>query len=291
MTTEDFIKHVKRMASIPTSQITYASQDFMDLLNGEMQTYILPWIDALKEEFFLWDDDQAFSEGAKYRIHTRAVGCTLRDVKVISGGIEVGLDRVDLDAKEKRYSGYYVRGQHIHVIEPITNPDTVRLIYMIRPNRNVLSTRATTIASKTASTITLTTTPSNFGTPITFDIVRGKEPFDFPEKGIDRAGTLSGGVITVTDGNGTTDFSVGDYVCLAQETPVVQLPEPAAWLLVQQVVLRCLEGLGDVEGVQLAALARGKMEKDVAKLLTNRVKGDPQKIVVSPSHPIWRQDF
>ena len=290
MTTEEFIRNVRRQASIPISQVTFQTTDFIEMMNAEMQTFLLPWIDRIREEFFLQNDDQVYSVGGKYRIHYRASGCTLRDVKLVIDGAEFSPNQVAFDNSEDRYAGYYIRGQHVHIIEPISAPNLVRLVYMVRPNRNVVAGAATTIASKTATTITLASTPSVFSSPIAFDVIRNKEPYDFPDKGFDRAGTLAAGVITVTDGNGTTDFSTGDIVALAGQSPVVMLPEPAALLLAQQVALRCLEALGDADGVQLALQSRGTMAKEVAHLLSNRVKGDPKQIVTHPSNPLWRAD-
>lgn len=287
MTTEDFIKAVRRQASIPVSQITFENSDFIDMAGGEMQTYLLPFIDRVNEEFFLADDDQTFVAGSKYRIHRRAAGCVLRDVKLVFGGKETSPHRVSYDENEKRNFGYFIRGQYVHFVGIVTAPETVRLVYIMRPNKLVLATSATTIVSKTATTVTLTSTPSNFATPSTYDIIRSKEPFDFCEKGYDRAGSIAANVLTFSDGLGTDDFSVGDYVAMAGESPVVQLPEPAAWLLAQQVALRCLEALGDGDGMTAAMSTRMAMEANVKQLMTQRVKGDPQTIV-GADNPLWR---
>lgn len=286
MTTEQLIAIVRRQASIPISQVTYLDSDIIDTANGEMQTYILPFMDRIKSDFFLWNDDYSYMPASRYRIHTRAVGATLRDVKLVTGGKEQSLDQVPYDGNEGYFSGYYIRGQYVHLIEPVTTPEVVRLVYIVNPNKQVLAAAATNIASKTDSTITLVTTPSGFGSPLTFDVIHGKEPFDFVHHGFDRVGTLAAGVITYTDGLGTLDMAAGDYVTLPGQTPVVMLPEPVAWLLAQQTAIRCLEGLGDSDGMQAASQVAQTMTRNITNLLTGRVKGDP-KVVIASSNPLW----
>src|SRR6266498_423595 len=285
MTSNEFIEIVRQQASIPVSQVTFLDVDILRTADGEMQTFMLPFMDRIKSEFFLWNDDQYYLAGARYRVHSRAVGATLRDVKLLIGDAtdyrEVSLDRVPYDGNEEYVSGYYMRGQYVRLIEPLTPPYAVRLVYVVRPNRLVTLAEATTIVSKDSINLTLAGTPSGFKDPITFDIVHGREPFDFCHNGFDRVGILNAGVISVTDGLGTLDFAVGDYVALKGESPVVMLPEPAAWLLAQQVAVRCLEAMGDSEGMVNAAQVEAGMIENVTHLLSNRVKGDPP-VIVSP---------
>lgn len=287
MTSAEFIANVKRAASVPTAQATFQESDFLATANLEMQTYLFPLLASLREEFFLHDMDFAYVDGGRYRIPPRAMGGKLRDVKILVDGREKALPRVPLDNLDLAAYGFYIRGTHVHVIKMSTVPTLVRLVYSAQPNPLVSTTRATTVASSTASTITLASTPSVFGTPLKFDILKGSEPYEFLDEGLDRQGTLAAGVITITDGLGVPDdLEVGDYIALRYESPVIQYPLPVASLLVQRVAAKCLEHLGDLEGAQVAFTVLQGMEKEILRFMSNRSESDAPVII--PTNPLFR---
>lgn len=71
----------------------------------------------------------------------------------------------------------------------------------------------------------------------------------------------------------------GDYVSLAGETIIPQIPDELHSMLAQRVACRCLEALGDREGLGAANAKLAEMESKTAILINNRVEGSPQKVV------------
>jgi hypothetical protein len=71
----------------------------------------------------------------------------------------------------------------------------------------------------------------------------------------------------------------GDYVTLAGETIIPQIPDELHSMLAQRVACRCLEALGDREGLAAANAKLVEMETKTATLINDRVEGSPQKVV------------
>lgn len=71
----------------------------------------------------------------------------------------------------------------------------------------------------------------------------------------------------------------GDYIALAGETIIPQIPDELHSMLAQRVACRCLEALGDREGLAAANAKLVEMETKTAILINDRVEGSPQKVV------------
>lgn len=74
-------------------------------------------------------------------------------------------------------------------------------------------------------------------------------------------------------------LAVGDQIALAGETIVPQVPADLHSLLAQRVTARCLEALGDTQGLSSANAKLSEMEQKSGALLQSRVEGAPKKIV------------
>lgn len=89
---------------------------------------------------------------------------------------------------------------------------------------------------------------------------------------------------TVSLPQGGTNFLpmylyVGDVLALQEETIIPQIPVELHSMLSQRVVMRCLEALGDTQGLQNAAAKLQEMEFKTGAMLDDRVEGAPEKIV------------
>jgi hypothetical protein len=81
----------------------------------------------------------------------------------------------------------------------------------------------------------------------------------------------------------TTDLPdglmVGDYVCLAGETVVPQVPVDVIPLLEQSVVCKVLESIGDVDGLKMANARLEKLEARLLTIIDNRIESPGKKVV------------
>lgn len=70
----------------------------------------------------------------------------------------------------------------------------------------------------------------------------------------------------------------GDVYALAEETIIPQTPVELQSMLAQRVAIRCLESLGDAQGLQAAVLKLQEMESKSGSILQDRVEGASLKV-------------
>jgi hypothetical protein len=148
-----------------------------------------------------------------------------------------------------------------------------------------------------ANQVEVSLIPSDFGTAATFsqtvDLNRNIPGFESLK--MDIQGDFNINTLIITFPSLTTlpdQLSVGDWVCLAGETVNPQLPVELHPILAQRVAVKLLEGMGDSNNLQLAQGKLKEAEAAVLGLISNRVEGEPQKIV-NPFSPLrvfpWRR--
>lgn len=92
----------------------------------------------------------------------------------------------------------------------------------------------------------------------------------------------SEGTVTIPRG-----MLAGDIIGLAETTIIPQIPSELHPMLAQGAAMRCLEALGDTQGLQNAAAKLADMEQKTATLIENRVESSPLKVV--PRHSLLRR--
>ncbi len=95
---------------------------------------------------------------------------------------------------------------------------------------------------------------------------------------------ISEGTITIP-----SKLIVGDVIALPEETTIPQIPVELHSMLAQRAAMRCLEALGDSQGLQNAAAKLADMENKTGMIIDNRVESSPQKI--RPRHTPIRRVF
>lgn len=75
------------------------------------------------------------------------------------------------------------------------------------------------------------------------------------------------------------ELVIGDYIALAEECIIPNIPTDLHSMLAQRIACRCLEALGDAAGLQAANAKLAEMEIKTGQLIDNRVEGAPLKVV------------
>lgn len=101
------------------------------------------------------------------------------------------------------------------------------------------------------------------------------------------AGGVSGSTINFSSGTVPQDLIVGDYVCVANECIIPQLPPDIHNGLAERAGARVLAAMGDVSGLQIASAKIEEIDKNQGTLLDNRVDGSPRKIIAKNSLLHW----
>lgn len=294
-TTDDIIKSVKRRAFIPTSQSTFTNADFLAFMNEEMNMGVVPAVLRTHEDYFLVTDLIPLEDNtSKYSIPYRSIGNKLREVALIdTGGNLYEMTRIgvgDLPFYQGpttygRIYSYYIANNQICLAPEnvkITTGYSLRVSYYIRPNSLVLLEQVAPIVSinRTTGIITVSNLPSTFNTLMTYDFVQVKSPHKCLSIEIAASSVNSSLKELTFDVNDIpSDLAVGDHICLATESAIPQVPSDLHVMLAHRVAARCLEALGDAEGLAAANQKLGELEQQTQTLIDNRVEDAPQKVV------------
>lgn len=300
LTSTKLIKSIKRRAMIPSDQNTFTDEDFLEMLNEEIQYFGIPHLLRTHEEYLLTSQDFTLDGSQKYEIPYRALGNKLRELSYVVTDSETGtlssgdqiyeLSRISLEDlpdynnfSTSRYTqAFYIENNNVVLLGEIpTAGAALRMHFYLRPNTFVLAERAGVVQNidRTTGVITLESFPDAFASVPQMDFVKHQSPniiLDFDKQPT----SVDSSTRTVTFA--TTDIpdtlQVGDYLNVAQETIVPQLPVELHAILAQRVAVAALESLGDQEGLAAAQRRLEMMEKSSNDIIDNRVEGAPEKI-------------
>ena len=274
---------MKRRGLLPSTNSAFSTSDYLKVLDEELQTFIVPLLMEVREEYLVSYEDVALDSSNSYYMPERSVVGGLRDVMLSDGaGGYQTLSRYEPDqisafpTSAGNASGFYVEGNSI-ILVPAQASGTLRMKYYERPNRIVATTAVSEVASVLGNVVTMTSTlPSTFLTTVTYDVIKGKPGFDTLGKNFTASAVGSN---TVTFGSTPpSDIAAGDFVCLSQESPIPQIPVELHSLLAQRVAATVLAALGDDKSERAFNIAKD-MEQRARKLLSPRVQGANRYIV------------
>lgn len=277
---------LKRRGMLPSSSDTLADSDFLEFGTEELRTYVMDLLVNSNEEYAVKRHAVTVTANtAEYFVPPRATAGALRSVELLVDDEYVPLDRIEPDranlygSSTGEPTAYYLEGNYVVMVPTPSASGTARFKYYQRPNRLVATSEAGQVQSINTGTNTVTLTdsaPVAFTTSERFDFIKGTSGFD--SLGIDHVATNVSGV-DITFSSLPTGLAVGDFVALAEQSPIPQVPVELHPLLSQRIVVRALEALGDKAGAQAADKTCEGM-KDVARsLLAPRVSGSPRKII------------
>lgn len=290
-TTTELIADIKQRCSVPTSQNLFDESKFVRFLSNKLRDNILPQIMSAREDFFVASEDIAITTTTQatnaYAIPQRAVGMKLKTVVLVDAqGNEEELPRLSYKDKSlpgyvdyQSLYGYYLEGNKVrlHLADSYVN-QTLRMYFFRRPNQLVKTSEAGKITNIDTGTnvITLDNAPTSWTTSTTFDAICADPPFD--SKADDLTITNIAG-FDLTFATIPDELAVGDWIAVAGESPVAQIPYEAYSLLTQLGVIKVLEALKDTQGMQNAVNDYNQMRQDFFTMITPRVDGQPKKVV------------
>lgn len=276
-TVDELINLVKLYAAIPAQQPAYNNTNLLKYINTEYKNNIYPLLIQLNNEYFVAENDTTITGASQtIPIPADAIGQNMRDIKIIDGDDYIEVPRLEIDTLNADDFGFYFRGNNVY----LKNADnyigkTLRIYYYERPSDLVLTTSAAKVATVGATTYTVVAVPTAFGTSASLDFIKATPAFDTLATSI--VTTIAS--VTCTPATFYATVSVGDYLCLAGQTCVVQLPAECFDLMAQAVVLRVLESQGDNNGLQVAQARYDRIKQGVISMLAERVVGEQRKII------------
>lgn len=292
-TSSELIKSIKRRASIPVAQVTFTNTDFLAFADEEISLGLVPSILELHEDYLLYTFPVPLVDStSRYVIPTRSIGNKLRDLAFLDNNNNIRemtrINREDIPdfgnyAGQEIYS-YYLENNEVVLYPDINGAVSGSLLfsYYLRPNSMVEEDRVSTITGINTSTgeIFVDSIPDVFTVNNLYDFINAKSPFNTLALSIAVTGinTITN-TITVDPDDIPSRLSVGDYVNLENETIVPQIPVDLHVVLAHRVASRCLEAMGDTEGLNNANAKLAEMQQNTGKIIDNRVEGSPHKVV------------
>lgn len=275
MNTTELISALKMHGSFPSSNDLFSSSDLISMFNHQLKVDITPLMLKLNEEYYLQSNDFTITQGGTYRIPTRAVGAKIRDLQQVdSAGNSKEIKRLFEEDRPFNKSGYYMLRNSVELSNDYSN-DTLRMKYFARPSELVATTACGQITSIDTGNnqVVVSSAPSTFATDINIDFVQDNNPYDL--LGMDYAITGVSGT-TISFSSLPDDLAVGDWVCLATESPVPMIPEELHPVLVQSCLVKCLSSKKDKAfEIEMATLAQNK--QDAINMLDPRVENNSIK--------------
>jgi len=295
-TTTALLESIKRRAMIPASQVLFTDAELLSVLTEELHADIVPLILSVREDFFLYNHDQSIDASEnKYAIHARAFGQKLKDAVLLnSDGKEVDLPRSNPSSLKKEQSKgtflssgptFYFEGDEVVIYPDTSNLGSMSLRMKIyrRPNNLVAQSAAGQITAVDTSlkTITLSNLPSAWAAGDDVDVIKGQPGFKSRGDDQDVASIVTATktlTMTAAIPDGT---AVGDWVSLAGDSPIPQIPYEVHNILAQRGAIKVLESLGDASGLQAAADVYTDMVDKFKITVTPRADDSPKRLVSS----------
>jgi hypothetical protein len=297
--TTALLASIKRRGMLNSNSDALDDSDYLAVATEELQSYVQPWLLSLREEYGVADYDVSTVAGtAAYRLPPRAAGDSLRNALILANADYVPLRRMEPEAVHYEYPnlnssagvpvGYYFKDQDLVLVPTPSAAGSLRLQYHKRPAKLVATSAAAVVQSINGDRTTITTTatiPSTItASSISVDVVDATPGFK----------TLAMDYTTTTGTTGTTivltaalpsSVGAGDYVTLAGEAPVAQIPVEVHTLLAQRTKTACLEALGDPKW-QAADAVCERMKRELLPVLAPRSKGSA-RYLVNRNGPGW----
>ncbi len=285
--TEQLAK-LRNRASIPPN---VSDAKLLKLLNETQQDKLVPLILSAKKALLEISVDRAIASGtSRYAIHWRAIGASPVDVnRVLSDGSLQWPPLAQVSSAElpslpqttgSGPSHYYFEGDFI-VLWPTPGssavPSTLRQRFLLSPSKLILPAAAGVITTIAGSVVTCAGgIPAAITTSTPVDLVKAKP--HFTRLGIDLAGVKSGTTFTLAVAP-SADLAVGDYLCLAGESPVPNYPETFHGTLIHNAAEAYMAKAGDSAGLAVEQAQYGGEAPASRVLQTVTPRGAPRRFV------------
>lgn len=285
----ELLTDIRERGGLPSADLRFTDAKLLAAASLELRDVVSTLLIESQADRMVYLSDIAVTSGtATYRLPSRAVAGRWQSVGWKGQGdtqytrmrhLSPSAYYLQSDSQQTTPFGFFVRDYHLTLVPTPSQTGTLRIPYYMRPNTLVATSAAGRITDIDAGldTITLSSIPSGFVVGAVVEAVRGTPGFET----LAQSQTIiqvSGLDIIVSPGP-VTDWglAIGDYMCLAGQAPVAQIPVELRGLLAARAARRALKAVnegqqaqmldGDVE--ELTAVARA--------LLSPRVDDEPQE--------------
>lgn len=286
---QQLIENIKRRCTVPTSQLTFTDEDFTTLANDELQGEVTPLIMSTREEYFVDHYDVAAPDNKRIPFPDNTVGNKIRSICYLQQGspdILINLPRIDLDViagvgftNYNTLAGFYIEGNDLVLYPQTSVPSgTVIRIYYYRRTLVLASPSEygqVSSVDPNSNTVVLSFVPNGWQVGTKLNAISSKPPFAASNQEVEIV-NLSAPSIILSSVEG---IKVGDYVSELGFSAIPQVPIEAHAYLAQLTAVKCLESLGDAQGMDIALKKAESLKKALLVMISQRVDGSIKKVV------------
>jgi hypothetical protein len=279
ITSDDLIESVTRGASIPTYQPRFSREAILALADEEIESKIIPLIKSLRQDYFLFQQSQTtVANQNNYQIPHRAIGGTILDLTYNSSSLKhIDPSQALQSASGDPHSFYFLQDSVVLYPTPSSSKSLV-FTYELAPGKLVETSECVQASAVSSTSITSSSIPSTFLANVEVDFIKsnGQCASLALEKSVSN---VSSTTVDFASDTIPSSFAVGDYVCLAGQSCMLQIPKETRPLLALAVQARIFEAIGDENMIQLTDRKLKEKLEQVRTVLTPRIKFEPQAII------------
>jgi hypothetical protein len=281
-TTSDLISLIKTLGHVPQSNSTFTPATFLTLADFELRTAIARQLKEADEGYWRTYVEYDQNDDGEYAIPSGAIASSIYAVQIRNGQAIWPVSRqeeAELTTTTFPSVGnwsFYIRSNTL-IMLPAQFGGVLRIPYERRPSKLVPVTSCAQVTAINGQVITVSSVPTAWVVGDTLDLQASQPQFDL--LGDCEITDITGLDITV-DGD-VTDLSIGDYLCLEDQTCVPQIPVEFHQLLAQRVVCKIYELQGYMDKLKAAKAVLKEMEDALTALITPRTQAAPK--IINPS--------
>ncbi len=305
---DNLLPTLRLLPLMPSVQALFTNDDLLTIMTFEMNSKIMPLIDNQSEEYGVYILDTPYSTSQTvYNMPTRAMGGKLRALSFLDPvNNEVRIPRLRVeDIMSNVYAtglainpalwGFYLQNNKIVTYLSSVNGGSnafksLRQRYVRQTSTLVLSSACGEVTAISGDVVTVDNIPSTFTTSSTYDLISNSPQMfeSYLDDATITALNTGTGAITFTTGTVPSGLQVGDWVCLAGQSPIPQIPfNPGFDLLLQLSAAKCLEIHGDTQGFNVAMSQAADMKSYFISILTPRVDANVIRLTTPNSMYGW----
>lgn len=293
-TADELLDSVKRCVTIPASQSLLNDAAILSMADEELASKCLPMIIAQRQEYLVYRGDNIplVAGQSIYDIPPRAAGRTIRELKFKNDGDEddrlwniplISLEDANTWAvRQGQPCGFHFVADAFQIVPTPQNTAPgleLAIWYEVRPSRLVPLNQAAKVTAVNGAQVTVASSPSTFISGAVVDMIKGTSSGWF--KKLDRV--ISSDVLNVITFPSVTDVPEslipGDYVTLAEQSPIIQLPDEMFTYLRDLTAIRVLEAVSDYDGAGVIKERSTALRQELARLFAPRSQGEDTKII------------
>lgn len=289
-TTAEFLDGIKRRITMPANQVLLQDQDILDVGSDIIRLKMSKLLQATNQNYMLATADiPLVASQTFYDVPYRAVANGIESIKYVydDGLTFKGLSYVNIDdlsiyspTTATYPEGFYFQADQIGLIpSPASTLGTLRIWYSRQPSKLCLVSNAGKITNIATNVVTVDNAPTSFVSGVTIDFVKARSLTAILAQDITIT-NVSGTQLTFATADMPSRLAVGDWIALAQTTPLLPFPDECYKFFEGSVGVTILgDALGDYEGAQRLQGSVDADKKDIESLLEPRIENEPEKII------------